>query len=73
LDKGGQPEAWTRMLVGHVGGVLSVAVLPDGLRALSGSDDGTLRVWDLSTGAELCRLGASARRVLSVAALSDGR
>jgi WD40 repeat protein len=61
------------MLVGHVGSVLSVAVLPDGLRGLSGSDNGTLRVWDLSTGAELRRLGASARRVLSVAASSDGR
>ena len=35
--------------------ILSVAVLPDGRRALSVSDDRTLRVWDIETGAELRR------------------
>ena len=30
-----------------------MTVLPDGRRALSGSDDRTLRLWDLETGAEV--------------------
>jgi WD40 repeat protein len=39
-----------RTLEGHTDGVSAVAVLADGHRALSGSDDGTLRLWDLETG-----------------------
>jgi len=36
--------------VGHISGVISVAFSPDGKTALSGSDDNTLKWWDLSTG-----------------------
>ena len=32
---------------GHTGAVLSVAVAPDGRRALSGADDKTIRLWEL--------------------------
>src|SRR6516165_11410951 len=42
-----------RILTGHEGQVHSVAVLPDGRRALSGSGDRTLRLWDLQTGATI--------------------
>jgi len=35
----------------HADAVACVAVLPDGRRALSGSYDRTLRLWDLETGA----------------------
>jgi WD40 repeat protein/tRNA A-37 threonylcarbamoyl transferase component Bud32 len=36
-------------LTGHVGEVVSLAFLPDG-RLVSGGRDGTVRLWDLSTG-----------------------
>jgi len=39
-------ERLLRTLVGHTGGVNAVAVFPDGLQAVSASDDGTLKVWD---------------------------
>jgi WD40 repeat protein len=40
-------------LRGHSGFVLAVAVTPDGRRAVSGSTDKTLKVWDLESGTEL--------------------
>ena len=49
------PGAELRRFEGHEDGVTSVTVLADGRRALSGSDDRTLRLWDLETGAELRR------------------
>ena len=48
------------MLEGHSGAVTAVAVLADGSRALSGSDDRTLRLWDLSTGECLAEYMADA-------------
>jgi WD40 repeat protein len=39
-----------RTLRGHEGGVWAVAVTGDGRYAVSGSDDQTLKVWDLSSG-----------------------
>ena len=39
-----------RTLTGHDGRVQAVAVSADGRRAVSGGDDGTVRVWDLDTG-----------------------
>ena len=43
-------------LEGHGDGVRAVAVTPDGRRAVSGSDDRTLKVWDLEQGALLATL-----------------
>jgi ribosomal protein L7/L12 len=43
-------------LVGHTDMVYSVAISPDGRRAISGGRDETLRLWDLETGAELRRI-----------------
>ena len=39
-----------RTLTGHDGAVHAVAVSADGRRAVSGGDDGTVRVWDLEAG-----------------------
>ncbi len=40
-------------LRGHTNAVNAVAVTPDGRRAVSGSSDNTLKVWDQESGAEL--------------------
>ena len=45
--------ALVRTLEGHASAVAGVAVTPDGKRAVSASDDKTLKVWDLATGAVL--------------------
>ena len=59
----------TATLAEHAWIVYCVAVMPDGLHAVSGSWDKTLKVWDLGTGA--CRLpGAHAH---GVAVTPDGR
>jgi WD40 repeat protein len=60
-------------LSGHRGGVSAVAVTPDGGRAVSASDDGTVRVWDLATGRVLCALTGHAGPVTAVAVTPDGR
>jgi WD40 repeat protein len=54
-----------------------VAVLADG-RALSGSDDRTLRLWDVETGAEIaCFIGDDAITAVALSAdraiVGDGR
>jgi WD40 repeat protein len=45
-----------RTMDGHSGDVLSVAFSPDGVGVVSGSLDGTLRLWDVVSGAHLCTL-----------------
>jgi WD40 repeat protein len=62
-----------RTLEGHSGGVNGVAVTPDGKRAVSASDDETVKVWDLETGRELRTLEGHSRSVRSVAVTPDGK
>jgi WD40 repeat protein len=44
------------VFTGHQGPVNTIVLSPDGFRLASGSDDGTVRIWSLSTGAEVLRL-----------------
>ena len=46
------------VLAGHAKGVTSLAFTPDGTRLVSGSGDGTARVWDAATGACVAQLGS---------------
>ena len=62
---------WSTVPSGHTDGVTSVAFSPDGLLA-SGSWDGTVRLWDTSTGAEVAVLEGHTRLVRSVAFSPDG-
>ena len=50
----------------------AVAVAADGARAVSGGADGTVRVWDLSTGHEQASLAGHTGSVYAVAVAADG-
>ena len=68
-----ESPALVRNLAGHARAESSVAVSGDGRLALSGSDDGTVKVWDLTSGQELRTLKGHARAESSVAVSGDGR
>lgn len=57
----------------NVGSVECLAIIPDGSRLATGSTDGTVRLWDLSTGRELLLVGRHRQRVSSVSFSADGR
>jgi len=49
-----KPGSWMiRNLKGHIDKVNAVSVTPDGLRVISASYDGTLKLWDMETGIEI--------------------
>jgi len=62
-----------KRLTGHSHFVQDVAISSDGQFALSGSWDGTLRLWDLSTGNTTKRFVGHTKDVLSVAFSADNR
>ena len=73
----GQHNEWSRIchvLQGHKSGVLSVACSPDGRHIVSGSHDGTIRIWDAQIGRQVGNpLKGHTNSVLSVAFSPDGR
>merc|ERR1711974_506719 len=62
-----------KALKGHSHFVEDVVISSDGQFALSGSWDGTLRLWDLNTGATTRRFVGHTKDVLSVAFSADNR
>jgi WD40 repeat protein len=62
-----------RTLSGHSHSVNAVAVTADGKRAISGSGDSTLKVWNLETAEELFTLNGHSHSVYAVAVTADGK
>lgn len=65
-----------RELTGHNGMVFRLAFFPDGQRLLTGSSDGTARVWSVAGGGELASFkahGDTLSMVRSVAVTPDGK
>ena len=60
-------------LTGHERQVFSVAITADGKTAVSGGDDGSVRVWDLVSGQQRATLIGHDGRVRAVAVIADGR
>jgi WD40 repeat protein len=60
-------------LAGHTGAVFSLAYAPDGKLLASGSQDGTVRLWDTAAGKERFTLRAHDGEVLAVAFSPDGQ
>ncbi|MBQ2387231.1 MAG: hypothetical protein II300_08135, partial [Bacteroidales bacterium] len=56
----------------HSDFVNSVAYSPDGTKIISGSDDGTIKIWDANTGKYLKTLEGHSDWVNSVAYSPDG-
>jgi len=72
-EEGGKYGTARRRLTGHSHYVQDVAISSDGQFALSGSWDGTLRLWDLNTGNTTRRFVGHTKDVLSVAFSADNR
>jgi WD40 repeat protein len=67
--KGGERRA----LQGHGSDIYAVAFSPDGKRLASGSNDRSVRLWDVATGATLRAINAHREAVYAIAFSPDGR
>jgi WD40 repeat protein len=63
----------SKTLRGHLAGVFSAAFSPDGRRIVTGSRDGTAKVWDAESGNELMTLKGHSDGVEAVAFSPDGQ
>ncbi|MGI9350461.1 MAG: c-type cytochrome [Rhizobiaceae bacterium] len=69
-----EPEARiVHRLEGHDAAVNDVAFLPNGVEAVSVSDDGTLAIWDLQSGKLVIRIDGPRDKVLDVAVSPGGK
>ncbi|HSA29685.1 MAG TPA: protein kinase [Phycisphaerae bacterium] len=66
-------DAPIQTLSGHLDGLMAVAWLPDGVRACSASEDGTVRLWDVRTGREIRTFIGHAGAVHCLAVSPDGK
>ncbi|MGA7075900.1 MAG: hypothetical protein WBZ42_05060, partial [Halobacteriota archaeon] len=62
-----------RVLEGHTGTIYAVSITPDGRRAVSGSYDNTVRVWDVETGKCKRVLEGHTGTIYAVSITPDGR
>ncbi len=65
-------EPLIRTLTGHSGSVWSVTVTPDGEQVISGSQDGTIKIWNLNSGNLICTISAHDDSVHTIATTADG-
>src|SRR6476661_4029517 len=57
----------------EIGPIHALAFCPEGERFVTGNQDGTVRMWDATTGEELRSFGQQRPAVVAVAVSPDGR
>ncbi len=62
-----------RVWAGHASRVKTVAISPDGKRALSGSEDKTIKLWDLKEYKEIATWKGHEEGILAIAWAPDGK
>ena len=62
-----------QILTGHSSGITSIAFSPGGKKVVSGSEDSTVRVWDIATGQADQTLTGHSGRVNSMVFSLDGK
>lgn len=64
---------FVRTMTGHTGRINSTSVSPDGRRAVSAGQDGTIRVWDLSAMSQVMTITAQGGPVKKASFSADGK
>ena len=60
-------------LSGHAGAIPDIAYSPDGSKLATGSGDGTVIIWDTSTGAKVLTLTGHSSQIQAVSFSPDGQ